>query len=201
MITNDKILSIYSNVQKYDRYNYCCRFCYYAIDCRKTDSQTCLLKRDEQGKLDLLNLDVKGYKYVIMYQDHYRGNGKGFYFLTENYEKIKESQRFWFTNTDRPVHTVILTNSDIPTILAQRRKFIYSLQSVEFDIQHLPRPTKCFDGRKTRRTAPELYAAYDEEVNQYNLRISELCDTKLQLYAELGKIPKYSTTLYYININ
>lgn len=178
----------------YSENNALCRVCEIKRDCRATDAQICL-RHHTKSTIDLLNLNTEGYTWVVMLRDHANGNGKGEFFAAENYEKIKNAQPFWLTNTDRPVHTVILTDDDVPTIIQKRGYIIRDINKKDVEINALKRPAKDFDGRKTRRTAPELYADYDKRLNAYNAAVSRLIDKKTDLYAVLQTLPHYSTTL------
>lgn len=189
----DKIINVFS-VRKFDPYSVDCRVCHCKHDCKSTDAQICLIQ-DHTPKVDLRALNVQGFKWVIMYRDHYRGNGKGEYFAAADYDRIKRTQPYWFTNTDRPVHTVILTNNDVPSIIQTRYKLIEKINRLDVEINRLNRPQKGFDGRKTRRSAPELYADYDKRIATYNKQVSALIDQKTDIQAELQKIENYSTTL------
>lgn len=180
--------------RKYDANSAYCQFCGLKRECKSTDAQTCLYK-DCVQKVDLLSLDVQGYTWVVLLRDHYRGNAKGEYFLASDYDRIKRDQPFFFTNTERPVYMIILTDDDVPTIIAKRSILIDKITSVDVEINRLKRPRKVFDGRKTRRTAPELYAEYDKQVATYNSQISALIDRKTDIMAELQKIENYSTKL------
>lgn len=144
---------------------------------------------------DLTPEAVNGYKWVVMYRDHYRGNGKGEYFAASDLAAIRTQQPFWFDNTDRPVHTVILTNDDVPAIIAKRCEIINKIQNLTAQIDSLNRPPKGFDGRKTRKTAPELFAEWDKRVDAYCKQKGALIDKKTDAMAALQDLPKYSTTL------
>ena len=188
-----KIINVYETI-RYSDYAAACRFCELKKECKQTDAQTCLRQRHAQT-IDLLNLNTEDAKWVILMRDHADGNGKGEYFAAADYDKIKAAQPYWFTNTDRPVHTVILTDDDVPSIINKRNLIINALQNLDVEINKNKRPAKDFDGRKTRRTAPELYADYDKRLNAYNAAVSRLIDQKTDLYAALQTLPHYSTTL------
>lgn len=192
-----KIIDIFIQ-RKYDANSAYCQFCESKRQCKSTDAQICLHK-DSVQKVDLLSLDVQGYTWVVLLRDHYRGNGKGEYFLASDYDRIKREQPFLFTNTERPVYTVILTDNDVPAIIAKRSSLISKINSINFEINHSKRPKKGFDGRKTRRTAPELYAEYDKQIAAYNSQMSILFDKKTDIMAELQKIDNFSTSLLRIH--
>lgn len=144
---------------------------------------------------DLTPEAVNGYKWVVMYRDHYRGNGKGEYFAASDLAEIRAQQPFWFDNTDRPVHTVILTNDDVPAIIETRCLIINGIQNLRHTIETTARPPRNFDGRKTRKTAPELYAAYDRALADYTAQINRLKSKKTALQTTLDGMQNYSTTL------
>lgn len=145
------------------------------------------------------NLNVDGYKWVVMYRDHYRGNSKGEYFLSDKFAKIMKEEPFWFYNLERPVHTVILTNDDVPTIVKQRCELINSLSHLKCDMWRCHKPAKGFDGRFTRNTHPELYAKYDKEVAEVNKKYNKLREEYNAVETKLKQIKYYSSTLHCIN--
>lgn len=189
----NKIINIFTR-RKYDAYAVDCQFCEIRHDCKSTDAQTCL-RKDHVQKVDLSALNVQGYKWVVMLRDHYRGNDKGEYFAASDYDRIKRTQPYWFTNTDHPIHTVILTNDDVPSIIAKRCEIINKIQNLTVLADRLNRPTKGFDGRKTRKTAPELFAEWDKRVDAYCKQKGALIDKKTDAMSALQDLPKYSTTL------
>lgn len=189
----DKIINVFS-VRKFDPYSIDCRFCISKHDCKSTDAQICL-RNDHVQIVDLSALNVQGYKWVLMYRDHSPGNSAGEYFLASDYERIKRTQPYLFANTDRPVYLVILTNNDVPSIIQTRSYFVDAAKGIDVKINRLNRPTKGFDGRKTRRTAPELFADYDKRIAEYNKQVSALVDQKTDLFASYKKLPVYSINL------
>lgn len=149
---------------------------------------------------DFENLSVEGYKWVVMYRDHYKNNGKGEYFKAENFSRLMKEQSFWFYNEERPVFKIILTNDDVPVFVKERGALITELQRLRFEKEHCHTPAKGFDGRFTRRTHPELYAEYDKEVAESNKRFSELKKAYESVEQKLQKIKYYSSTLHYIDL-
>lgn len=140
------------------------------------------------------------YKYVVMYRDHYRGNGKGEYFSAEDFKRLFKEQDFWFFNFERPVYKVILTNDDVPSIIARRRELINDIQHVEFNIHYLyiPMRPNC-DGRATRRTQPEAFAEWDKAKAKAQRKLNKLNKKRNNLREALEAVqPYYSTTLYNI---
>lgn len=142
--------------------------------------------------------EAVNYKYVVMYRDHYRGNGKGEYFDGNKMMEILNKCSYLFSNDDRPVYKVILTNDDVPKCIGQRKELIKIIDELMYEKYqiHIPGRPNC-DGRKTRRTAPEAYAEFDRICKEG----SEL---KRKITAEIGyylkqmeDIPYYSTTLLY----
>lgn len=188
-----KKITVYE-VKKFDPFSPDCMYCNRKGDCKRTDSKICLLDSAFEKKDDPCQLDTAGYKWVVMYRDHYRGNGKGEYFLAQDYPKLLEKQRYLFNNEDRPVHTIILTNEDVPSMVEKRRVLINLLTKKNDDIRTLARPKKNFDGRKTRRTAPQEYAEYDKQINDYNAKISKLHGEILEIYAKMKPL-QFSSTL------
>ena len=194
-----KIIDVFTQ-RIYDANAVACQLCELKRECKSTDAQICLHK-DSVQKVDLLSLDVQGYTWVVLLRDHYRGNTKGEYFLAADYDRIKREQPFFFTNTERPVYTVILTDNDVPAIITKRSSLIKEINSINIEINRLNRPKKEFDGRKTRRTAPELYAEYDKQVAAYNSQMSVLFNKKTDLMSELENIENYSTLLVRVKPN
>lgn len=195
MKNETKKIVVFEPIQ-YSNNNIQCRFCNEKNDCRKTDLQKCL--HHHTKKIDLFKLNSKGYKWIILLREHYKYNGDGEFLSAEHYEQIKTAQPFWFNNIERPVHTVLFTNDNVPDIIAQRAKIHDKIRLLDSELRKYPRPIKLFDGRKTRRTAPELYADYDKQVKDYNNAYSRIIDKKTKLFAELAKYPNYDD-LYYIN--
>lgn len=98
--------------------------------------------------------EASNYKYIVMYRDHYQGNGKGEFFAADRLAALMEEQPYWFSNEDRPVYEVILTDEDIPKIIADRQKVIDQIQTAEYTMSKLSRPVLNADRRSTRRTQP-----------------------------------------------
>lgn len=147
---------------------------------------------------DIMN-EAKCYKYVVMYRDHYPGNGKGEYFRSEDFELLMEHQSHWFNCTERPLEMVILTNDDVPDIINERKRLIDLLQTIRWQKEkiNVPAHPDC-DGRATRRTQPEAYAKWDAEVAQTKALIAEKKEAINRLQAQLNTITYYSSTLYRI---
>ncbi len=145
--------------------------------------------------------EAAAYKFVVMYRSHERGNGKGEYFSTSDFERLFKEQDFWFFNCERPVWQVILTDEDVPSIIAQRRELIDKIQRVEFDIHylHIPMRPNC-DGRATRRTQPEAFAEWDKAKAKAERKMKTLRNKRDNLRKELEAVqPYFSTTLYNIS--
>jgi hypothetical protein len=143
--------------------------------------------------------EASNYKYVVMYRDHYQGNGKGEFFAADRLAALMEEQPYWFSNEDRPVYEVILTDEDIPKIIADRQKVIDQIQTAEYTMSKLSRPVLNADRRSTRRTQPEAWAEYDKAVEAYNADRSALELAIAGLRAALKVIPYHSTTLLQLN--
>lgn len=143
---------------------------------------------------DVMN-EASNYKYVVMHRDHYRGNGKGEFFQANNFAALLREQPYWFTNEERPVYEVILTNDDVPTIIADRRRVIAQINKVEYTLSTIQSPTLQVDGRSTRRTQPEAWAAFDKAVEDYNAQRNALQQCISLLSQTLIALPYYSTTL------
>lgn len=142
--------------------------------------------------------EAKNYQFVVMYRDHYQGNGKGEFFAADRLAALMKEQPYWFSNEDRPVYEVILTDEDIPKIIADRQKVIDQIQTAEYTMSKLSRPVLNADRRSTRRTQPEAWAEYDKAVEAYNADRSALELAIAGLRAALKVIPYYSTTLLQI---
>ena len=148
---------------------------------------------------EILN-ESKSFKYVVMYRDHYRGNGKGEWFKAEEFAALFEKQGFWFYGCERPVYEVILTDDDVPAIIEQRKQIISELQKVECDIRftNIPMRPHC-DGRATRRTQPEAFAEWDKA--KATRKLNGLRKRRDGLQASLDAVQSvYSTTLYHITL-
>lgn len=146
--------------------------------------------------------EAKDYKCVVMHRNHYRGNGKGEWFRAEEFAALFEKEGFWFFNCERPVYEVILTDDDVPGIIAQRRELIDKIQRVEFDIRNtnIPMRPMC-DGRATRRTQPEAFAEWDKAKAKAAKKLNSLRSRRDSLQAQLDAVqPYYSTTLYHITM-
>ena len=155
------------------------------------------------GQLDWQDImkEAKGYKYVVMYRDHYRGNAKGDWFEADQFEIIYKQQPFWFTNTDRPVEEVILTDDDVPGIIEQRKQVIKKINDLRWFKSkiHIPAHPNC-DGRATRRTQPEAFAEWDKAVAKAKMAHSRLHKRISDLEDALHLITYYSTMLYHIQL-
>jgi hypothetical protein len=169
----------------------------------KTTSKTKKFNQNE-GQLnwqEIMN-EAKGFKYVVMHRDHYRGNGKGEWFEAKEFAALFEKQGFWFFNCERPVYEVILTDDDVPAIIEQRKQIIKDLQLVERDIHYtnIPMRPNC-DGRATRRTQPEAFAEWDKAKAKATRKLKQLRNRRDSLQAQLDAVqPTYSTTLYHITM-
>lgn len=144
--------------------------------------------------------DAAAYKYVVMYRDHYRGNGRGEYFNSEEFEKIFAEQDFWFYNCERPVWKVILTNDEVPAIIGRRRLLVREINLLSYEIQHIYVPFRpACDGRATRRTQPEAFAEWDKAKAKAERKIKKLRTKRDNIRKQLEAVqPYYSTTLYKI---
>jgi len=143
---------------------------------------------------DVMN-EARNYQYVVMYRDHYRGNGKGEFFQANNFAALIREQPFWFAQEERPVYEVILTNEDVPAIIADRQRVIAQMNKVEYTLSTIIRPTLQADGRSTRRTNPAAWAAFDKAVEDYNAQRNALQQCLNLLSQTLTALPYYSTTL------
>ena len=142
------------------------------------------------------------YKYVVMYRDHYRGNGKGEYFESGIFRELYEQQGFWFRNTDRPVHTVILTNDDVPGLIARRKELINAIDSLQCACNNVRIPYRpACDGRATRRTQPDAFAEWDTEKAAALAHVKELREQREAVSRTLNEVPYYSTTLLRLTYN
>lgn len=138
---------------------------------------------------------AKNYNYVVILRNHHRGNGVGEFFETKKFNEILKNQPFWFNCDERPVHTVILTNEDIPSIVDERERLISKLNLIQFKMSELRKPQLQADNRSTRRTQPAAWALYDKEMNTYNLQRAALLQNLNMYESELKKLPNYSVTL------
>lgn len=141
----------------------------------------------------------KGHQYVVMYRDHADGNGKGEYFAVGDFDRIFSEQGYWFNGEDRPIHTIVLTNDDVPSIVAKREHLIRMIQMSESKMNEIvvpPKP-KC-DGRATRNTNPNAFEEWDNMKLLQETRKRAMKNRIDVLRAELEKTKNYSTTLYRI---
>ena len=142
--------------------------------------------------------EARNYKYVVMYRDHYTGNGKGEFFQAHNFAALLKEQPYWFAQEERPVYEVILTNDDVPSIIADRKRVIAQMAKVEYTMSTINHPTLQGDGRSTRRTQPEVWAAFDKAVEDYHNQRNALQQCLNLLSQTLTALPYYSTTLMQI---
>jgi hypothetical protein len=91
-----------------------------------------------------------------------------------------------------------LTDEDVPSLVKRRDDVIRELDGLRYDYNHVydPARPKC-DGRKTRRTAPEAYAQFDEDKAKAKEIKQKIKQRENELYEELGQLP-FSSTLYRI---
>lgn len=143
---------------------------------------------------DVMN-EARNYQYVVMYNDYYRGNGDGEFFRADNFAALRSEQPYWFSQEERPVYAVILTNDDVPAIIADRQRVIEQINNVEYTLSTIARPTLLADGRSTRRTNPAAWAAFDKAVADYNAQRDALQQCLTLLNKTLAALPYYSTTL------
>lgn len=143
---------------------------------------------------DVMN-EAHNYKYVVMYRDRYLGNSKGEFFQAHNFADLFREQPYWFNNEYRPVFEVLLTNDDVPTIIADRKRVIAQIHKVDITLSTINQPTLQADGRSTRRTQPEAWAAFDKAVKDYNAQCNTLQQCISLLSQTLVALPYYSTGL------
>ena len=144
---------------------------------------------------DYVKKEARNYKYVVMYRDHYTCNGKGEFIASSDFDRVFVEQPYWFTNEDRPVYQVIFTNDEVPAIIADRQKILDQMNKVRYTMSTIQRPILQADGRSTRRTQPEAWAAFDKAVEDYNAQRDALQQCLNLLLETLGKLEYYSTTL------
>ena len=70
-----------------------------------------------------------GFKYVIAYRDHYRGNSKGEIYVCN--EKNARIQLSHFNMDDRGIHTMLATNDDVLAIQSKRNRLINVISHIE----------------------------------------------------------------------
>lgn len=73
----------------------------------------------------------KGAKWIIVYTDHYRGNGKGYYQSVENFAKSKVF-RWYDAPEDRGAIKVYITDEDVPAIIAKRTELINQYNLIQY---------------------------------------------------------------------
>ena len=156
--------------------------------------------RTSDNSLNWQNImnEASNYKYVVMYRDHYQGNGKGEFFAADRLAALMDEQPYWFHNEDRPVYEVILTDDDVVEIINARQRVIDQINKTEYTMNALPLPVLKADRRSTRRTQPEAWAEYDRAVDAYDEDRRALEFALAALRAALNVIPYYSTTLLQI---
>ena len=140
---------------------------------------------------DPMSIPIESWvKWVVMHRDHYQGNAKGEYFAASDYDALKREQPFWFLSEDRPVYEVVLTDEDVPSLVKRRGDVIQEIKDLRYDYNHVydPLRPKC-DGRKTRRTAPEAYAQFDEDKAKAKEAKQKIEGRLNELYEELGQLP------------
>lgn len=78
-----------------------------------------------------------GYKYVIAWRDHYRGNSKGeIYTCNEANANVCVNH---VAMDDRGIYSMFATNVDVVSMVRRRRRIINLIQSVEWSMtQHSP---------------------------------------------------------------
>ena len=73
-----------------------------------------------------------GYRYVIAWRDHYRGNSKGeVYVCNETNANVCVSHE---NMDDRTIHPMFATNEDVLAILQKRKRIINLISDVEFSM-------------------------------------------------------------------
>lgn len=165
------------------------------------NNKTFIMISDNPGDLstweEIMN-EAHNYKYVVMYRDNYRLNSKGEFFPADNFADLVREQPQWFTNEERPVYKVVLTNDDVPAIIADRKRVIAQINNVEITMSTINQPTLQADGRSTRRTQPEAWAAFDKAVEDYNAQSDALQQCLSLLNITLTALPYYPISLIQI---
>lgn len=145
---------------------------------------------------DLQNLKTNA-KYLVCYQDSYKGNSKGFFV---EIKKIKKCPEFWFRwNSgleDRGIVEAYTTNDDVKSIVEKRRKLIQEINYLKFTTKTNPIPY--IDGRFNKKTKPELFAKRDKVIEENKKILAKLKENVEQKEKELKSLPYYSSTLYYL---
>ena len=134
-------------------------------------------------------------KYVVIWNDHYRGNSKGFYKNIDSLEKT--GMRWNVMPDDRGAIKVFITDENVPELIEQRRIITHELERLRFEksqndrkaAETLGYPDTWIDGRWSEKNPKYI------QVMENKKRISELVkkwtkkqDKKMQeLQNELNK--------------
>lgn len=155
---------------------------------------------DSTSNWEAIIKEAQNYKYLIILRDHYRGNGAGEYCLTSILEALYKEQGFWFNNIERPVHTVIMTDMDVPSNISQRNKLYQEAERKTYEISHVYMPMRpACDGRATEKTQPEAYAQWRKDRQEGQAKIDALKAEKRNIEEQLKALYSgFPSSLYHI---
>lgn len=144
--------------------------------------------------------EAQNFKYFIILRDHYRGNAAGEYCLTSILEALYKEQNFWFYNIERPVHTVIMTDMDVPSNISQRNKLYQETERKTYEISHVYMPMRpACDGRATERTQPEAFAQWRKDRQDAQAKIDALKAVIKNIEEQLDALDLgFPSSLYHI---
>lgn len=71
-------------------------------------------------------------KWIVIFHDHYRGNGKGYYQTVDNFEKSRVF-RWIEAPDDRGATNVYITDEDVPAMVDEREKLVNKYHKVLFE--------------------------------------------------------------------
>lgn len=143
--------------------------------------------------------EAQNYKYLIILREHYRGNAAGEYCLTSILEALYK-EGFWFYNIERPVHTVIMTDMDVPSNISQRNKLYQEAERKTYEISRVYMPMRpACDGRATEKTQPEAFAQWHKVRQEGQAKIDALKAEKRNIEEQLDVLyPGFPSSLYQI---
>lgn len=144
--------------------------------------------------------EAQDYKYIIILRDHDKANGAGDYCSTSIIETLYKTEAFWFFNIERPVHTVILTDVDVPSNIAYRQRLSkeIAIKTQERYKVYMPMRPAC-DGRATERTQPEAFAEWRKNRKDGQAKIDALTEVINDLTDRYhAAYPGFPSSLYQI---
>lgn len=113
-----------------------------------------------------------GAKWVVVWTDHYRGNSKGYYQSVENF--AKSNVLHWNDiPEDRGAVQVILTDEDVPAMVAQKTELGEQLRRMQLEYDRIEREAPAkehIDGRWGKNNPIRIAALEANRIRRENIK-------------------------------